>query len=232
MPHGSVCRVIRSSRRLVTMLEATRLLCRSPRLVRGPFRLRSRHTSAGRRVPYPSLGGGGGSRALEREPWFGPRAREAPAPSLRSRTRSPHRAARWRRVRGRLVSSPTEAHDGYGARPPCGRLGCLPFRDVQVSRRSRLRCVVTKRSPARCVTDRLRACHECAHGGRGESKDGDPATCEGRQWPTAISSRSAGSCGARVGCSSDRSSLSAGAFSRRERARNGIASAEIPAPNR
>ena len=166
MPHGSVCRVIRSSSRLVTMLEATRLLCRSPRLVRGPFWLRSRHTSAGRRVRYPSLGGGGGSRALEREPWSGPRAREAPAPSRRSRSRSPHRAARWRRVRGRLVSSPTEAHDGYGARPPCGRLGCLPFRDVQVSRRSRLRCVVTKRSPARCVTDRLRACRECAHGGR------------------------------------------------------------------
>ena len=232
MPHGSVCRVIRSSRRLVTMLEATRLLCRSPRLVRGPFWLRSRHTSAGRRVPYPSLGGGGGSRALEREPWSGPRAREAPAPSLRSRSRSPHRAARWRRVRGRLVSSPTEAHDGYGARPPCGRLGCLPFRDVQVSRRSRppLRCdnAVSSRVRDGSAT---RACRGCAKAA-GESKDGDPATCEGRQWPTAISSRSAGSCGARVGCSSDRSSLSAGAFSRRERARNGIASAEIPAPNR
>ena len=58
---------------------------------------------------------------------------------------------------GRLVSSPAEAHDGYGARPPCGRLGCLPFRDVQISRRSRLRRVVTKPTPAGCVTGRLRA---------------------------------------------------------------------------
>ena len=187
---------------------------------------------------------------------------------------------------GRVVSSPAEAHDGYGARPPCGRLGCLPFRDVQISRRSRLRRVVTKPTPAGCVAGRLRAraaeapetwaSRRTATGrsardvktrtGPGAGSTVSAVTCfppsacpretpaagshaRGEQlapasscsmsdrdgvwsWPTVyfVAAGWIVWCGA--GWSSDRSSLSAGAFSRRERARNGIASAEIPAPNR
>ena len=114
-------------------------------------------------------------------PWSGPRAREAPAPSLRSRSRSrasscqmasrsgpacvfARRGARW--LRGAAALRPSRLSPLPG-RSDFSEVAPPPRCDKAVSSR------VRHGSPAR-------ACRGCA-GDWGESEDGDPETCEGRQ---------------------------------------------------